>query len=211
MLEQDPQDYIEANKKRSELPPIVSETIAPFQPSSKIPLPCFPDNRIIYWELKCPKLQSLPAIPLSLDNDKRKTSQLAELEKALVPKPAKTINDNQKKVLKWLTEQSSAFINGLYGKLQIDLVNQNASVIEHNNILTLASGSNTCASLLDSSVQSNSAMFYIVPYIGGKDRAKMAECVTILNQSMNHVAQYPSVATDSGSDKHTIQHCLTCS
>ena len=95
----------------------------------------------------------------------------------------------------------------VYSHVQQELPYRNSQVVEYNDALTAATNSNTCVCLFGSTSQSCNGVKYATKYLI-KDLRLLQASLTALNHGFQFVEKYPSVASDSGTNKRTTQHWL---
>jgi hypothetical protein len=96
----------------------------------------------------------------------------------------------------------------IYSNLNVQLPNLNGLVVETNPTLANATGSSTNAILMGNSQQSKASLFYVAPYIC-KNKVALDSCLQALNKAQQHIDNYPSAASNSGTDRRTVQHLFT--
>lgn len=214
LQEHDESVYKSAKKSRMELEPISTTHIPPCPIHNKDALnqPVLNlDNRCIFWEMKRQNLENLPKICVDLNDPQApqhaKSQCIQHIMNALCD-VSSTIPDNVEWIQDWLKMQDPGHISKLYKNLCAKLPHRNGYVVEYNKLLTNVTGSNTCVSLLGATVQAKGAIYYLGPYMQ-KDKANLADCLIAIEESFNHIAKYPSTATNTGTLERTTQHWLT--
>ena len=194
--------------------PHIAKKIAPNPSSSSTnanrayqtqPLP-FPDDRVLYWELKRPEIEELPAVPEWYSNTEMECAKmfcvrhLADIANSV--KEGATLFD-------WFSKQDAMKVINTYEMIRKELPKANQWIVEHSQLMVNATGANVCTTPLGSAVQAKGALFYIAKYMA-KPNVSLGHCLTTLNDSMEHVKEYPSRSKkDSGTDKRTVQHYIT--
>jgi hypothetical protein len=143
------------------------------------------DNRCIYWELERPPIKEPPA-------DKERETEGTTCE---------NIWPQQ------LLDRFSQLPKSEKEKIRRAIVNRYESVVEVNDVITSLLASNTAVYLLGSNEQSKSILFYLLKYMT-KDSVALANSITVINDTLNHIRRYPSTADDSGTDSRTLKYFL---
>ena len=143
------------------------------------PLPLV-DDRCIIWELKRPLIPIIPESDLDLDGTTWSKEDLVQYRQ-LSP------SDQQ--------------------KVQNALTLRNGSIVEVHDALSSISASNTATYLLGAAEQAKSILFYMLKYMT-KDSVSLTNSVTVINDALRNIRQYPSTAEDSGTPMRTTTHFL---
>ena len=110
-----------------------------------------------------------------------------------------------------LRVMSDEKLQDFYQKLVDAFKTANQYIASYNPTLSYCTGSHNNSVLLGGDQQAKAATFYLCPYMG-KLKFPLQDCLVILQQTLEHVKKFPSVATDSGTDertsKHILQRCL---
>ena len=162
-----------------------------------------PDDRLIVWELDRPKLKEENKV----EHAETEIDMAEALRKLILQTEAPTLQQTLEDFLK---DPSPNSVSKLYNKITEKMDHEgNGSVVEHLVMMSLCTGSHNNAQILGSSEQGKNALFYTAQYLG-KQKARLAECLTVLSGAQEHIKKYPSKA----SDRHTssireVQHLLT--
>lgn len=87
------------------------------------------------------------------------------------------------------------------------LIGRNLKVTEHNPVISAIRGCNTAIYLVSSGVAAQVAMLYTLKYIT-KDPVKRAVTSSLALDARKHIAEYPSLAKNTGEVVRTAQHWL---
>jgi hypothetical protein len=106
-------------------------------------------------------------------------------------------------ISRWLETQSPCQVIFIYKDLQTQLAERNGWMVSTNPTAHVLTGSSNNAVLLGNVLQGKASFFYVLKYLQ-KDKAQLQASLISLEQAANHVEQYKSIASDSGSAKRTI-------
>ena len=116
--------------------------------------------------------------------------------------------EEMEKMESWLNSLEPDLVIAYYLKMKQLLEEGNNWVVSTNRIIQVSTGSSVNSIFLGNVQQSSASLFYVIPYLT-KDKAKLEACLIALEHAKDHVQKHPSVASDSGTDKRTVQHMLT--
>ena len=106
-----------------------------------------------------------------------------------------------------LENMSEPDLRNFYTKLVDAFATANQYIASYNPSISYCTGAHNNAVLLGGDQQAKAATFYLCPYMG-KLKFPLQDCLVILQETLDHVAKYPSVAEDTGTDKRTSKHIL---
>lgn len=166
---------------------------------------------VIVWETARPNIDSITEAHLSprvAENGKdvilNRQQVLKSLHDALLPIPG---YDDNSHIWPWLEQLPDENLFTFYDSLISQLEKANGFVSSYNPVTSYCTGSHNNFSLLGSLIQAKGAVFYVCPYMG-KSKYPLQQCLTLLQQSLDHVQDYPSIAADSGTKIRTVKHIL---
>lgn len=81
-------------------------------------------------------------------------------------------------------------------------------VVEFNPVITALLGCNTNVGILGSDTQAKSTLWYLLKYIT-KPPTELSHSLALIHNARQLVENYPSQASDSGTDQRTAMHFLT--
>jgi hypothetical protein len=87
------------------------------------------------------------------------------------------------------------------------LAGRNLKVTEYNPVISAIRGCNTAIYLVSSGVAAQVSMLYTLKYIT-KDPVKRSATSSLALDARKHIAEYPSLAKDTGEVVRTAQHWL---
>ncbi len=191
------------------------------------------DNRLIVWEVKRPNLDPLPILPnIEAAAIERAHMQLregvkpdesdpvlkrarwfciAELCNAMQPVQSHMDSLAEKMIPSlrdWLSNLDTVTLVTIYNNVSCQLVDRNGYIVPTNDVIHNCTGSATNALLLGNVLQSRASLFYVAPYLC-KNKTALEACLVALEHAQRRVAQHPSRAEDTGTDKRTVQHMFT--
>ena len=170
------------------------------------------------WELKRSQLKNLPEVPQLINYEIDSSETIPNSDEVKLLCINNVINNLPTHQLEtqantdiesWLHLQNPSFIFSLYKNLRNSLQDRNGYVVETNDLLQIASGSSTNAILLGASEQSRCALYYVAPYVSSKNKVAVEASLLALRAAHEHVNQYPSTASNSGTEIRTVQHIFT--
>ena len=98
-------------------------------------------------------------------------------------------------------------LDDLYLRLVQDLQKANRYIGTYNCAISFCTGAHNNAVLLGGDQQAKSATFYMCPYMG-KMKFPLQHSLIILDNTLKHVENHPSVADDSGTPVRTAKQIL---
>lgn len=196
------------------------------------------DDRLIVWELGRPKLEPpFEELPLQYTNAFKQATEVDFMEVAMSEDDLKLTLDEAKEyciakikdslvndpdtaemaattstaptIEKWLYCQTPVTVIRIYNNLLDEIPERNTSVVPTNVTLHNCTGSNTNALLLGNAQQSCASLFYILPSYLTKNKVALQESLIALEHAREHIIEYPSSASDSGTSKRFVQHLFT--
>lgn len=189
------------------------------------------DQRLIVWELKRPTQGTLPPLSDEWEHEFQNSWKNNDIDNHTVDlcaakefcinallsalKEEDSPNNFDSSVLHsfasislWLETQSPCQVIFIYRDLQTQLAGRNGWMVSTNPAAHVLTGSSNNAILLGNVLQGKASFFYVLKYLQ-KDKVQLQASLISLEQAANHVEQYKSIASDSGSAKRTVQHMFT--
>ena len=163
---------------------------------------------LIVWETARRPADPILDAPTQTDAPARKQHIIDQLKQNL-----DTINEFSTDHPLWeqLDNMSQDSLEDFYRKLVDAFKTANQYVAAYNPPISYCTGAHNNAVLLGGDQQAKAATFYLCPYMG-KLKFPLQDCLVILEQTLKHVKNFPSVAKDSGTrertSKHILQRCL---
>ena len=198
----------------------------------RVPIIPPPNDELLVWELKRPLLEPLPSVPEQLyqvfkkhllmqssakndppdEEDEKMLHQakgfcIAQIASCL-PIAQDSSDDTRTSITTWLQSFHAVSVVKLYDDLNDQLRARNGFVVETNPTLSIATGASTNTLFFGGSHQSRCALFYAAPYMC-KNKVALDACLTALEAAQKHVLKFPSIASDSGTNKRYVQHMFT--
>lgn len=165
------------------------------------------DDSVIVWETKRPFIH-IPALEVEPMQQGDPRAYIVGVMRELLQDVPSFGRDN---CVFWNWIQDMASIDELldiFLHLREKLPAANGFVASFNPVIALCTGSHVNASLLGSTSQAKSALFYLIPY-QGKTKFPLMDSLSLLDHTINHISKYPSKAADSGTTMRTVKHLLT--
>ena len=167
------------------------------------------DSSVVVWETARPQAESLLPSRFSKGDETctvmmNRKDVMESLQRELLTIPS---YNEDSKLWPWLTQLDDIRLFSIYDELVRGLEEANGYVASYNPTTSYCTGSHNNFSLLGSLEQAKGAIFYVCPYMG-KSKYPLQQCLTLLQQTLNHIEKYPSTATDSGTEKRTARHFL---
>ena len=88
------------------------------------------------------------------------------------------------------------------------LETRNGLVVECNQVITASLGCNTNVSILGSDAQAKAIMAYLLKYMT-KTPSELSHAITVIHNVRQTIANFPSVAEDTGTERRTAMHFFT--
>jgi hypothetical protein len=107
----------------------------------------------------------------------------------------------------WLSKLDMKELQALYQRLERSIRTANGNIATYNHVASFCTGAHNNFQLLGSLEQAKGAMFYVCPYMG-KAKFPLQQSLAVLNETLEHIEQYPSRAKDAGTQKRTAQYIL---
>jgi hypothetical protein len=159
---------------------------------------------LIVWETSRRRTDDVFPVPKDNDPPLTKEEIIKQLQEHL-----STIQDFTDNHPIWdqLDKISDSSLKDFYLRLAASVQTANQYVAAYNPAISYCTGAHNNVVLLGGDQQAKAATFYLCPYMG-KLKFPLQDCLVILQQALEHVKKYPSVAKDTGTDKRTSTHVL---
>jgi len=165
------------------------------------------DNFVIVWETQRPVQQS-NLFEVDLDNvpDPALYIHYAFIQ---LLKDVKPYSNHPSAFWRWLLEEAPLEqLREMFDEVRRQLPLANGYVAAFNPGISFCTASHNNVSLLGSTGQARSAMFYLIPY-QSKSKFEPYQSLAILQHALVHIRKYKSKATDSGTVQRTVKYLLT--
>lgn len=154
---------------------------------NRLPMP-IRDDRILFWEMYRPRISYLLDGVFSVENEK--TGEFSATDEDL-------------------QDQFNALEPELQDQIVRCMLGRNGMVVETSDVAAVLLGCNTNLSILGSDSQSKASMCYLLKYIT-KPPAEIFQSLSLLYHARMKIQKYPSKAEDTGSDRRTAMHYVSC-
>jgi hypothetical protein len=190
----------------------------PCQPAWKSRSPIDPPNRsLFYWDLTRRKEQALDSPCPEYDAFCEGSETAFSLDHQQIEWKDQIILSLETELdgcsmvdggfFEWLRSLPFVELAALYKTASDSLVEKNGYVVSHSPVISYVTGSHNNAVPIGCSEQAKAAAFYLGPYFS-KEKFSKEECLTVLDKAYQHTLDYPSRASDTGTDEHGVKHFL---